>query len=104
MSRFVLVPLDQTAVAPLTISARLSHQLVYFIKSAGHSGSPPLGEHEMSFDPAEVARWLEDGVIFLVSPLDTANMTEVELSEEQEALLEWLHRNHIERVRLVETS
>ena len=32
------------------------------------------------------------GVFYLVSPLDTANMTEVEITEEQESLLGWLNR------------
>ncbi len=42
--------------------------------------------------------WME-GVFLLVSPLDTENMTEVELTEEQEALLNWLDRNKIQHVR-----
>ena len=51
---------------------------------------PALGEHEFYFAEDEVAKWIDDGVMYLVSPLDTANMTEVELSEEQEAFLHWL--------------
>jgi len=43
-----------------------------------------------------------EGVFLLVSPLDTDNMTEVELSEEQEALLSWLDRNNVQHVRVVE--
>ena len=39
-------------------------------------------------------------MIFLVSPLDTANMTEVELTEEQEDLMQWLVKNNVEHVRL----
>ena len=42
------------------------------------------------------------GVFYLVSPLDSANMTEVELTEEQEALLIWLDKNQIEHVRVRE--
>ena len=52
--------------------------------------------------PQEVAKWLDDGVFYLVSPLDTANMTEVELTEEQETMLTWLDRNQIQHVRVVE--
>ena len=37
-----------------------------------------------------------------MSPLDSANMTEVELTEEQEAMLFWLNRNQIQHVRAVE--
>ena len=39
---------------------------------------------------------------YLVSPLDTANMTEVELTEEQETVLGWLDRNQVQHVRVVE--
>lgn len=40
-------------------------------------------------------------MIALVSPLDTANMTEVELSEEQEAMLLWLQKERIQHVKVV---
>ena len=50
----------------------------------------------------EVRKWLDDGVFYLVSPLDSANMTEVELTEEQEITLNWLDKNKIEHVRLDE--
>jgi hypothetical protein len=43
---------------------------------------------------------MDEGVFFLVSPLDTANMTEVELSEEQEVLLHWLQAQRVQHVRL----
>ena len=43
-----------------------------------------------------------EGVFYLVSPLDSGNMTEVELSEEQEAMLSWLDKNNIQHVRVVE--
>ena len=38
----------------------------------------------------------------LVSPLDTENMTEVELSEEQEVLLGWLDKHQVQHIRVVE--
>jgi hypothetical protein len=65
-------------------------------------GVPTLGESEYWFARDEIARWLGDGVFYLVSPLDSANMTEVELTEEQEAMLFWLDRNQIQHVRVVE--
>jgi hypothetical protein len=37
-----------------------------------------------------------------VSPLDSANATEVELTEEQEALLTWLDSHQIEHVRVLD--
>lgn len=98
MARLVLVPLDRAEVAPLPVSPRLRSQIMYFATAAG----PPTGEDEYRFDAAEVAQWLEDGVIELVSPLDTANMTEVELSEEQEAVLGWLMKHKISHVKVAE--
>src|SRR5437660_12570469 len=104
MARLELVPLDRPDVRPTTISPRLRSQLVYFMSAPDTPGVPPLGEDEYWFAEAEVARWLDEGVFYLVSPLDTANMTEVELTEEQETLLGWLHSQHVQHVRLVERS
>jgi hypothetical protein len=102
MARLELVPLDRPGVAPRAISPRLRTQLVYFMSPHDAPGVPALGEHEYWFAEAEVSRWLDEGVFYLVSPLDTANMTEVELTEEQEALLGWLKTQGVQHVRLVE--
>jgi hypothetical protein len=96
-----LIPLDRTTVPPRAISPRLRSQLVYFMSAPGTAGVPTLGEDEYWFTAADVARWLDEGVFYLVSPLDTANMTEVELTEEQEALLQWLKDNQVQHVRIV---
>jgi len=93
-----LVPLDRPDVPALAISARLRGQLVYFMTPPGTTGLPELHENEYWFAPEEVAGWLDEGVIHLVSPLDSANATEVELSDEQEALLAWLQKNAIQHV------
>ncbi len=69
---------------------------------SGSPGVPDLAENEFWIARDQVARWLEEGVFYLVSPLDSANATEVELSEEQEALLSWLEKNGIQHVRVVE--
>jgi len=102
MARPELVPIDRPEVAPRAISARLRTQLVYFMTPPDAPGIPALGEHEYWFAAAEVDRWLDEGVFYLVSPLDTANMTEVELTEEQESLLGWLKTSGVQHVRLVE--
>ena len=100
MARLALVPLDRPAVAPLAITPRLRNQLVYFMSARDTAGLPPLAEKDYWFAADEVAKWVDDGVFFLVSPLDTDTMTEVELSEEQEVMLAWLHKNQIQHVRL----
>lgn len=102
MSRILVVPLDREGVAPRPISARLRSQLIYFIGAPGSPGAPALAEGELWFDGEELERWIADGVFYLVSPLDTANMTEVELSEEQEDFLNWLKAADVRHVRVVE--
>ena len=102
MSQIKLASVDHPEVTPLLISARLRSQLVYFMASVAAPGVPALGENEFWFAPDEVAKWLDEGVFYLVSPLDSANMTEVELTEEQEAMLFWLNRHQVQHVRAVE--
>lgn len=102
MSRLELSPLDRPEVKPRSISSRLRSQLVYFTSGAGEPGVPELGEGEYYFAEADIARWLDDGVFHLVSPLDTANMTEVELTEEQEDLLGWLQANKVRHAKVIE--
>ncbi len=102
MAQPQLLPVDHPEVGPRPISPRLRSQLVYFMSSPDAPGVPPLGENEYWFAQDEVAKWLDDGVIYLVSPLDTANMTEVEISEEQESFLGWLKSKGVQHVRVVE--
>ena len=102
MSPPFLVPVDRTDVSPLPISPRLRSQLVYFMTAPGSPGVPVLAENELWFAGAEVNEWLADGVFYLVSPLDSGNRTEVELSEEQELLLGWLDKNQIQHVRVMD--
>lgn len=97
-----LIPLDQPEAPPLEINGRLRGQLVYFMTPPGTAGLPALAENEFWFARDEVARWLDEGVMYLVSPLDSANATEVELSEEHETLLGWLHKHNVQHVRVEE--
>ena len=101
MPQLALIAVDRPELAPYPLSERLRSQLVYFMSPPGAPGVPTLGENEYWADAADVATVLNDGVISLVSPLDTANMTEVEISEEQEALLGWLHKNKVQHTRVV---
>lgn len=97
-----LVALDHPDLPPYPISERLRSQLVYFQAGPDAPGQPAeLGENEFWFDRAEVTRWVMDGVFYLVSPLDTEKATEVELTEEQDALMTWLEENQVRHVRAV---
>jgi hypothetical protein len=100
MAQPLLVPIDRPEVARRPITPRLRGQLVYFMSAPGEPGVPVLGEKEYWFAAADVTRWIDEGVFYLVSPLDTANMTEVELTEEQESLLQWLKDGRVQHVRL----
>jgi len=88
MARPKLIPLDRPELEPFPMSERLRSQLVYFQAATDAPDRPALGEGEYWFDRDEVAKWLDDGV------------TEVELSEEQEDLLGWLHKNEVRRAKV----
>lgn len=98
----MLVPLDHPEIAPFRLTPRLRSQLVYFMAGPDAPGIPKLGENEYWFARDEVTRWVMEGVFYLVSPLDTQNMTEVELTEEQDTLLNWLESNKVQHVRVDE--
>ncbi len=87
-------------LAPLEMPARFKHDIAYFMTPPGERGAPqlPQGEFWISLDDAK--RWLDEGVLTLVSPLDSENQAEAEISEEQERWLEWLLENDIQHVRL----
>ena len=100
MARPRIVSVDRPEVAPMPITERLRSQLVYFGSASDAPGVPPLGDREYWLPREEVARALDEGVILLVSPLDSENFTEVELSEEQETLLEWLRSHDVQHLRV----
>ncbi len=85
---------------PLTVSDRFRHEVAYFMSVPGEPGIPALGEGEYWVRLTNARSWLEDGVIHVVSPLDSENQTEVELSEEHESWLEWMVRYQVEHIRL----
>ena len=97
-----LIPVDRPVAPSLEISARLRSQLVYFITPPDAARVPPLPPNEYWIDAAQTAQRLADGVLELVSPLDEAHRTTVELSEEQEIFLEWLTTHQVQHVRLQE--
>ncbi len=101
MAKILAVPVENDGLAAREISPRFRSQLVYFMSSPGEPGVPDLGEGEYWFDPVQVAKWMDEGVFYLVSPLDVANMTEVEITEEQEDFLQWLGSNGVRHIRIV---
>ncbi len=91
---------ERPELAPLEMPARFAHDVAYFMTPPGERGAPqlPAGEYWISKDDA--GRWLAEGVLMLVSPLDSENQAEVEISEEQEKWLEWMVAHGIQHVRL----
>ena len=65
---------------------------------------PPLAAYDYWINAQHTSQWLEDGVIEVVSPLDEEHRTVVELSEEQEALLEWLATHRVQHIRVQSLS
>ena len=97
---YQLVSVDNPTAAPLPISARLRSQLVYFMTPPDAPHVPPLQSNDYWIDAEDSAQWFADGVFELVSPLDGEQRTVIELSEEQEAFLEWLTTHHIQHIRV----
>jgi len=91
---------ERPELAPWEMPSRFSHDVAYFMTPPGERGAPRLPAGEYWIDPDDARRWLADGVLMLVSPLDSENQAEVELSEEQEAWLEWMIANQVRHVRL----
>ena len=85
---------------PFPMPDRFRHEITYFMTISGEGGIPklPAGEYWIRMDDAKTA--LEDGVVRIVSPLDSSSRAEIELSEEQEAWLEWMVHSGVEHVRL----
>ena len=92
---------DQANLAPLEMPARFRTEIVFFMTPPGDKGAPAkLAENEYWIDAAEARRWLDEGVVYVVSPLDAENKAEIELTEEHEAFLEWLVQHNVQHVRM----
>ncbi len=91
---------DRPDLPPFTMPDRFKTQVVYFMTPAGEPGVPPLGPHEYWIRLEDARQWLEDFVVSVVSPLDAEARAEFELSEEQEAWLDWMVAHQVQHVRL----
>jgi hypothetical protein len=91
---------DQPTLPPLEMPPRFKTEVTYFMTPPGDHGVPklPPGEYWVRLDDAR--QWLEELVVEVVSPLDAEAKAELELTEEQEAWLEWMVDNGIERIRV----
>ena len=85
---------------PLEMPARFRTDVAYFMTPGGEAGVPTLGPGEYWIRQEDARKWLEDGVVYVVSPLDAEAKAEIELSEDHERWLEWMVAHRIEHVRL----
>lgn len=96
-----LAAVDQPGIATLTMPDRFRMEIVYFMTPPGERGAPAdLGADEYWIDLAEAQQWLDEGVVYVVSPLDAENQAEIELTEYHEAFLQWLLAHRIQRVKI----
>lgn len=102
MPTYRAIAVDNPAAPPLQVSARLRAQLVYFMTPRDAPHVPPLEGNDYWIDAANAAQWLEDGAFEVVSPLDEEKKTSIELSEEQEILIDWLVTHQVQHIRLQE--
>src|SRR5437016_608147 len=89
-----------TDLPPLRMSNRFKRDIAYFMTPPGERVAPKLPPGEYWVDLNEARQWLDEGVLMLVSPLDSQNKAAVEITEEQEKWLEWMLANQIQHVRL----
>jgi hypothetical protein len=96
-----VTPVDQPAAPPLTLPDRFRMEIPFFMTPPGERGAPAdLAEGEYWIDTSDARRWLDEGVVYVVSPLDAENQAEIELTEYHEAFLQWLLAHGVRRVKL----
>ena len=90
---------ERPEVPPIEMPERFRHEVTFFASDHLPSGEVLPGG-EWWIDGAEAEMVLGDGVVRVASPLASEGRAEIELSEEQEAWLEWVVKHRVERVRL----
>jgi hypothetical protein len=95
-----ITPVDQTSVAPMKGPDSFRHEVTYFMTPGDGDGAPALGKDEYWVESKNVAQWLEDGCLELMSPLNAEIKAEIEISEFQEEWLEWMKANDITHIRV----
>ena len=91
---------EKPDLVPFEMPARFKTDVAYFMTPAGDQGVPQLATTEYWIRRTDAQIWLEDGVILVVSPLDASAKAELELTDEQEAWLQWMVDNDIQHIRL----
>ncbi len=96
-----VIAVDRPEIPPCVMPERFRHDVTYFATPAGVQDAPAkLLEREYWIRADDAARVLDDGVITIVSPLDSASRTEIEITEDQERWLIWLRDHQVQHVRV----
>src|SRR3954466_9035746 len=96
-----IVSVNRPEVPPLQTPDRFRMEIVYFMTPPGERGAPAkMGDGEYWIDLDEAKKWLDEQVVYVVSPLDAENQAEIELSGMNEAFLQWLVEHGISHVRI----
>jgi hypothetical protein len=91
---------EKPELPPFEMPARFKHDVTYFVTRTGEQGVPEkIATGEWRVRREDARRLSDEGVVRIVSPLDSANSVEVEITEEQEAWLRWMIQHEIEHVR-----
>jgi hypothetical protein len=97
-----VIPLDHPDKPSINLPDRFRMEVVYFMTPPGERGAPTdLEENEYWINLDDARRWLDEQVVYVVSPLDAENQAEIELTEYHEAFLQWLVDHGIQHVRIV---
>ncbi len=97
-----VVALDQPTAPAYRMPDRFRHDVCYFMAAPDEQGVPPLGPAEYWIHLHQAKTWLAEGVLYIISPLDSEHPAEVEISEEQEGWLEWLVAHGVQHVKIVD--
>ncbi|HLJ10742.1 MAG TPA: hypothetical protein VKU82_06115 [Planctomycetaceae bacterium] len=87
-------------LAPFRMPDRFRQEITYFTAVSGEAGVPKLPAGEYWVTLLDAKNFLDEGIVRIVSPLDSASKAEIAFSEEQENWLEWMVANGVEHVRL----
>ena len=96
-----VVAVGNENVAPLEMPDRFRMEIVYFMTLPGDKGAPvKMEDGEYWIDLDEAKKWLDEQVLYVVSPLDAENQAEIELTEYHDAFLQWVVENGARHVKL----
>ena len=96
-----VIAVGRQDIKPLEMPERFRMEVVYFMTLPGERGAPvKMDDNEYWIDLNEAKTWLDEQVVYVVSPLDAENQAEIELTEYHEAFLQWVVDNQVQHVKI----